>query len=73
MITRFETGRFEPEIKFMNPQKQRQKSGALSTIRTPALPMLPQMWLPKQSEGTPPPSRVRPVLEIYKLDPHNRD
>ena len=73
MITRFETGRFVPQIHFMNPQKQHKKAGNLSTIRTPAWPLVPQVWVSKRMEELPSSNRPRPVLEIYKADPNARD
>jgi len=73
MISRFETGRFVPPIQIMDPRKQHDKSGDLSTIRTPAWPLLPELWLPKAPVKAPSLDRPRQFIRAVKDDPNTRD
>lgn len=73
MIRQFETVCFVPAIRVMNPSKNHKKSDKLVTIRTPALPLLPELWLLMPTHKIDMFNYSRPVLEVIKVGPSGKN
>ena len=73
MIRQFQTVCFVPKVRVMNPSKNHKASDKHVTIRTPALPLLPELWLLMPTHKIDMFNYSRPVLEVIKIGPSDKN